>query len=45
MNDTTEDNPINQIMEIIIEHGFSGMDQAMSILVNEADLKGFRPCL
>ena len=36
MNDTTEDNPINQIMEIIIEQGFGGMDQAMTILINEA---------
>ncbi|MEE9369002.1 MAG: hypothetical protein V3V05_09080 [Pontiella sp.] len=36
MNDTTEDNPIDQIMEIIIEQGFGGMDQAMTILINEA---------
>jgi putative transposase len=36
MNDTTQDNPINQIMEIIIEQGFGGMDQAMTILINEA---------
>lgn len=36
MNNTTEDNPINQIMEIIIEQGFGGMDQAMTILINEA---------
>jgi putative transposase len=36
MNDTTEDNPIGHAMEIIIEHGFGGMDQAMSILINEA---------
>ena len=36
MNDKTEDNPINHAMELIIEHGFSGMDQAMAILVNEA---------
>ena len=36
MNDTTEDNPIGQIMEIIIEQGFGGMDQAMTILINEA---------
>ena len=36
MNDTTEDNPIGHAMEIIIEHGFGGMDQAMAILVNEA---------
>ena len=33
MNDTTEDNPIGQIMEIIIEQGFGGMDQAMTILI------------
>ena len=39
MNDTTEDNPIEQIMEIIIEQGFGGMDQAMTILINEA-MKG-----
>ncbi len=31
MNDTTEDNPINQVMEILIEQGFGGMDQAMKI--------------
>jgi len=36
MNDNTEDNPIEQIMEIIIEQGFGGMDQAMTILMNEA---------
>jgi transposase-like protein len=36
MNDTTEDNPIGHAMEILIEHGFGGMDQAMAILVNEA---------
>jgi hypothetical protein len=36
MNDTTEDNPIGQIMEIIIEQGFGGMDQATTILINEA---------
>ena len=36
MNDTTEDNPINQVMEIIIEQGFGGMDQVMAILINEA---------
>jgi transposase-like protein len=36
MNDTTEDNPIGHAMEIIIEHGVGGMDQAMAILVNEA---------
>ena len=36
MNDTTEYNPIEQIMEIIIEQGFGGMDQAMTILINEA---------
>ena len=36
MNDTTEDSPIGQIMEIIIEQGFGGMDQAMTILINEA---------
>jgi transposase-like protein len=36
MNDTTEDNPMSQIMEIIIAHGLGGMDQAMTILINEA---------
>ena len=36
MNDTTEDNPINQVMEILIEQGFGGMDQAMTILIHEA---------
>jgi transposase-like protein len=36
MSDTTEDNPMNHAMEILIEHGFGGMDQAMAILVNEA---------
>ncbi len=36
MNDTTEDNPIHQVMEIRIEQGFGGMDQAMTILINEA---------
>ena len=36
MSDRTEDNPINDVMEILIEHGFGGMDQAMTILVNEA---------
>lgn len=36
MNDMTEDNPINQVMEILIEQGFGGMDQAMAILINEA---------
>jgi putative transposase len=36
MNDTTEDNPIGQIMEIIIGQGFGGMDQVMTILINEA---------
>ncbi len=36
MNDTTEDNPIGDIMEILIDQGFGGMDQAMTILINEA---------
>ena len=36
MNDTTEDNPMGDIMEILIEQGFGGMDQAMTILINEA---------
>ncbi len=36
MSDRTEDNPMNHAMEIIIEHGFGGMDQAMAILINEA---------
>ena len=36
MNDSTEDNPIGQIMEIIIDEGFGGMDQAMTILMHAA---------
>jgi putative transposase len=36
MNDKTEGNPIGQMMDIIIEQGFGGMDQAMTILINEA---------
>ncbi len=36
MNDTTEDNPMGDIMEILMEQGFGGMDQAMTILINEA---------
>jgi len=36
MNDKIEDNPIGDIMEIIIEQGFGGMDQAMTIMINEA---------
>ena len=36
MNDTTEDNPINEAMEILITHGFAGMDQVMTIIINEA---------
>ncbi len=36
MNDKTEDNPIGDVMEIIIEQGFGGMDQAMTIIINEA---------
>ncbi len=36
MNDTAEDNPMGDIMEILIEQGFGGMDQAMTILINEA---------
>jgi len=43
MNDMTEDNPIDQIMEILIEQGFEGMDQAMTILINEA-MKIERAC-
>ncbi|MDK2858764.1 MAG: putative transposase [Verrucomicrobiota bacterium] len=50
MSDRTEDNPINDAMEILIEHGFGDMDQAMAILVNEAmkieraNAFGARPC-
>jgi len=36
MNDTTEDRPIDEVMEILIEQGFDGMDQAVAILINEA---------
>lgn len=36
MSDRREDSPINNAMEILIEHGFGGMDQAMAILINEA---------
>ena len=36
MSDRTENNPINDVMEILIEYGFDGMEQAMSILINEA---------
>ena len=36
MDDRTEDSAIRDAMEILIEYGFGGMDQAMSILVNEA---------
>jgi hypothetical protein len=34
MNDNAEDNPINHAMEILIEHGFGGIDQAMAILIS-----------
>ena len=36
MNNTVECNAIEMVMEIINEQGFAGMDQAMSILNNEA---------
>lgn len=36
MNDTAEDNPMSQIMELIIGHGLGSRDQAMTILINEA---------
>ena len=36
MNNTEEGNAIEQVMEIIIDQGFGGMDQAMTILINEA---------
>ena len=36
MNDTTEDRPMDEVMEILIEQGFDGMDQAVAILINEA---------
>jgi hypothetical protein len=34
MNDNAVDNPINHTLEILIEHGFGGMDQAMAILIS-----------
>jgi len=36
MNSTAEDTPIHDAMEILIEHGFDGMEQVMGIMVNEA---------
>ncbi len=36
MNDRTIDNALNDVMELIIEHGFGGMEEAFSILFNEA---------
>jgi putative transposase len=33
---TEEGNAIEQVMEIIIDQGFGGMDQVMTILINEA---------
>ncbi len=36
MNNTEEDNAIEQAMEIIINQGLGGMDQVMTILINEA---------
>ena len=36
MNAATDNSAIEEVMEIIIEHGFGGMDQAISILLNEA---------
>ena len=36
MSDEKKDNPLEQAMEVIIENGFAGMVQAISILVNEA---------
>ena len=36
MNNTVEYKLIETVMEIINEQGFAGMDQAMSILINEA---------
>lgn len=36
MNDTREGNTMDQVMEILNEHSFGGMDQAMTILINEA---------
>lgn len=36
MSDRKESNAINEAMELLIEYGFDGMDQAMSILINEA---------
>jgi len=36
MNDRTTDNAQAEVMELIIEHGFGGMEAAFSILFNEA---------
>jgi putative transposase len=36
MSNMTESSPISHAMEILIEQGFGGMDQVMSIMVNEA---------
>jgi len=36
MNNTANDRPIDEVMEILIELGFEGMDQAVAILINEA---------
>ena len=36
MNDRTTDTAVNEVMELIIDHGFGGMGEAFSILFNEA---------
>ena len=36
MNDRTVDTAVSEVMELIIEDGFNGMDRAFSILFNEA---------
>ena len=36
MSDKRDSNAINEAMELLIEYGFDGMDEAMSILINEA---------
>jgi len=36
MNDRTVDTAVSEVMELIIENGFNGMDRAFSILFNEA---------
>jgi hypothetical protein len=33
MSDKTEDNPIGHAKEILIEHGFSGMGEGVSVRI------------